>query len=165
MELFIDETKKSNQRLHCVQIKLDDVVVVKDWAESVASVIFLARNKAPKEDIKKYVENNFFLWSYLYRTCDEIRPTYKFDVSCQETVPEAITAFLEGQNFEDVIRTAVTLGGDCDTLTCIAGSIAEAFYGVPDNLKEECRKRLTPEMLEVLDKLDEIRKRNNLLVL
>ena len=103
------------------------------------------------------------LWSYLYRTCDEIRPTYKFDVSCQGTVPEAITAFLEGQNFEDVIRTAVTLGGDCDTLTCISGSIAEAFYGVPDNLKEECRKRVTPEMLEVIDKFDEIRKRNNLL--
>ena len=131
-------------------------------AESVASVIFLARNKTPKEDIKKYVENNFFY--DLYRTCDEIRPTYKFDVSCQGTVPEAITAFLEGQNFEDVIRTAVTLGGDCDTLTCIAGSMAEAFYGVPDNLKEECKKRVTPEMLEVIDKFDEIRKRNNLLV-
>ncbi len=78
-------------------------------AESVASVIFLARNNTPKEDIKKYVENNFFY--DLYRTCDEIKPTYKFDVSCQGTVPEAITAFLEGQNFEDVIRTAVTLGG------------------------------------------------------
>ena len=60
--------------------------------------------------------------------------------SCQETVPEAITAFLEGQSFEDVIRTAVALGGDCDTLTCIAGSMAEAFYGVPEKLKAECRK-------------------------
>ena len=62
-------------------------------------------------------------------------------------LPEAITAFLEGTCFEDVIRTAVSLGGDCDTLTCIAGSMAEAFYGVPEELKEECRKRITPEML------------------
>ena len=94
----------------------------------------------------------------LSRTTDEIRPGYYHDESCQKTVPEAIISFLEGDSFEDVIRTAVSLGGDCDTLTCIAGSIAEAFYGVPDNLKEECRKRITPEMLEVLDKFDKIRK-------
>lgn len=67
-----------------------------------------------------------------------------------ETVPEAITAFLEGESFEDVIRTAVSLGGDCDTLTAIAGSIAEGFYGVPDELKEECRKRLPEPLLAVL---------------
>lgn len=70
--------------------------------------------------------------------------------SCQETVPEAITAFLEGNDFEDVIRTAVSLGGDCDTLTCIASSIAEAFYGVPDYLKAECVKRLPADMAEIL---------------
>ena len=67
-----------------------------------------------------------------------------------ETVPEAITAFLEGDSFEDVIRTAVSLGGDCDTLTCIAGSIAEAFYGVSDDLKEECMSRLPQDLLGVL---------------
>ena len=129
-------------------------------AESVASVIFLARNKTSKEDIKKYVKSNF---GYdLSRTCDEIRHNYRFDETCQGTVPEAITAFLEGQDFEDVIRTAVTLGGDCDTLTCIAGSMAEAFYGVPENLKEECRKRLTPEILKVIDKFDEIREKNKI---
>ena len=86
---------------------------------------------------------------------DEIRPGYHHVESCQETVPEAITAFLEGKDFEDVIRTAVSLGGDCDTLTCIAGSIAEAFFGVPEEMKEECRKRLSPEMLEVLDRFEE----------
>ena len=69
-------------------------------------------------------------------------------------MPEAITAFLEGKDFEDVIRTAVSLGGDCDTLTCIAGSMAEAFYGVPDNLKEKCCRRLGDDMLEVLDRFD-----------
>lgn len=74
--------------------------------------------------------------------------------SCQETVPEAITAFLEGESFEDVIRTAVSLGGDCDTLTCIAGSMEEAFYGVPEELKQECRNRLPEQLLKVLLKFD-----------
>ena len=94
----------------------------------------------------------------LSRTIDEIRPSYHHVESCQETVPEAITAFLEGENFEDVSRTAVSLGGDCDTLTCIAGSIAEAFYGVPEDLKDECFLRIMPEMQEVLARLDEVRK-------
>ena len=61
---------------------------------------------------------------------------------------------MEGNNFEDVIRTAVSLGGDCDTLTCIAGSIAEAFYGVPEEMKAECRKRLPEDMLEVVDRFN-----------
>ena len=73
-------------------------------------------------------------------------------------MPEAITAFLEGTDFEDVIRTAVSLGGDCDTLACIAGSMAEAFYGVPEELKVECRKRIEPEMLEVLYRFSKVQK-------
>ena len=84
----------------------------------------------------------------------KVKYTYRYVESCQETVPEAITAFLEGQSFEDVIRTAVSLGGDCDTLTCIAGSMAEAFYGVPEELKVECRKRLPADLLEVLQQFD-----------
>ena len=119
-------------------------------AEAVASSIFLARTGSTKAEIKAYIQENFHY--DLSRTCDEIRPTYHHVESCQETVPEAITAFLEGESFEDVIRTAVSLGGDCDTLTCIAGSIAEAFYGVPEELKTECRSRLTPDILEVLQR-------------
>ena len=119
-------------------------------AEATAAAIFLARNGASKDEIREYVVNEF---GYdLSRTCDQIRPEYHHVESCQETVPEAITAFLEGKDFEDVIRTAVSLGGDCDTLTCIAGSIAEAFYGVPEDMKAECRRRLPKEMLEVLDR-------------
>ena len=72
--------------------------------------------------------------------------------SCQETVPEAITAFLEGTDFEDVIRTAVSLGGDCDTLTCIAGAMAEACYGIPQEIREEGRRRLPGDMLSVVDR-------------
>lgn len=117
-------------------------------AEATAAAIFLARTGKAKAEIKAYIEDHF---GYdLSRTCDEIRPTYRHVESCQETVPEAITAFLEGTSFEDVIRTAVSLGGDCDTLTCIAGSIAEGFYGVPEDLKAECRKRLPEPLLEVL---------------
>ena len=128
-------------------------------AECVASVIWMARNGKSKQEIREFVTDVF---GYdLSRTCDDIRPGYHHVESCQETVPEAITAFLEGESFEDVIRTAVSLGGDCDTLTCIAGSMAEAFYGVPEELKEECRKRITLEMWEVLSRFDEARKQMN----
>ena len=121
-------------------------------AEATASAIFLARTGSSKAEIKAYIEGHF---GYdLSRTCDEIRPGYHHVESCQETVPEAITAFLEGESFEDVIRTAVSLGGDCDTLTCIAGAIAEGFYGVPEDLKQECRNRLPAPLLEVLQRFD-----------
>lgn len=109
-------------------------------AEATASTIFLARTGSTKSDIKTYIEGKFHY--DLSRTCDEIRPSYHHVESCQQTVPEAITAFLEGDSFEDVIRTAVSLGGDCDTLTAIAGSIAEGFYGVPEELKKECENKL-----------------------
>ena len=122
-------------------------------AQSVASAIFLARTGKSKAEIKEYITNEF---GYdLSRTCDEIRPGYRHVESCQQTVPEAITAFLEGTDFEDVIRTAVSLGGDCDTLTCIAGSMAEAFYGVPEELKAECLKRIDPEMAQVITRFYE----------
>ena len=124
-------------------------------AACVAAVIFLLRNGKTKDEIRMFVTDAF---GYdLSRTCDEIRPGYRFDVSCQGTVPQAVTAFLEGNSFEDVIRTAVSLGGDCDTLTCIAGGMAEAMYGVPEELKEECRKRLEPDMVKVLDRFGEYR--------
>ena len=128
-------------------------------AESTAAAIFLARTGHTKSEIRDYISTNF---GYdLTRTCDEIRPNYFHVENCQRTVPEAITAFLEGEDFEDVIRTAVSLGGDCDTLTAIAGSIAEGFYGVPEHLKVECRKRLPEEMLRVLE-LFEIATSNSL---
>lgn len=121
-------------------------------AEATAAVIFLARTGTAKHQIKAYVENSF---GYdLSRSCDEIRPMYHHVASCQETVPEAITAFLEGTSFEDVIRTAVSLGGDCDTLTCIAGSMADACYGVPPELKTICKQYLTEDLLTVLERFD-----------
>lgn len=121
-------------------------------AQATAAAIYLARTGCTKEEIKIHIETTY---GYdLSRTCDEIRPNYRHVASCQETVPEAITAFLEGDSFEDVIRTAVSLGGDCDTLTCIAGSIAEAFYGVPTELKEICRQYLPEDLLTVLSNFE-----------
>lgn len=117
-------------------------------AEAISSAIYLARTGGSKEEIKAYIEKEF---GYdLSRTCDEIRPTYKFDVSCQGSVPEAIIAFLEGENFEDVVRTAISLGGDSDTIGAMAGSIAEAFYGVPDELKKKCQEILPKDLRETL---------------
>ena len=119
-------------------------------AEAVAACIFMARTGCTKEEIKGYVESTFHY--DLSRTVDEIKPGYSFDVSCQGSVPESIICFLEGDSFESAVRNAVYLGGDTDTMGAIAGSIAEAYYGVPESLKEECRKRVTPEMLKVLTK-------------
>ena len=124
-------------------------------AEATAAAIYLARTGSTKAQIKTYIQENFHY--DLSRTCDQIRPGYRHVESCQETVPEAITAFLEGESFEDVIRTAVSLGGDCDTLTCIAGSMAEGFYGVPEELKAECRNRLPEKLKRVLLAFEERR--------
>lgn len=118
-------------------------------AEATASAIFMARNGSSKEEIKKYIENEFHY--DLNRTLDEIRPSYHMDETCQKTVPEAIIAFLEATDFEDAIRNAVSLGGDTDTLGAITGSIAEAYYGIPEWLMTECRKRINKDMRVVLD--------------
>lgn len=118
-------------------------------AEVTASAIFMARNGSSKEEIKKYIENEFHY--DLNRTLDEIRPSYHMDETCQKTVPEAIIAFLEAKDFEDAIRNAVSLGGDTDTLGAITGSIAEAYYGIPEWLMTECRKRINRDMRVVLD--------------
>ena len=113
-------------------------------AQATAAAIFLARTGHSKPEIKRYVEQTF---GYdLSRTCDEIRPHYRHVETCQQTVPEAIIAFLESTGFEDALRNAVSLGGDSDTLACITGGIAEAFYGMPPELREETLKRLPEEM-------------------
>ena len=125
-------------------------------AEAAASAIWMARNGSSKNEIRAYIIQQF---KYdLSRTCDEIRPTYHHVESCQQTVPEAITVFLEGTDFEDVIRTAVSLGGDCDTLTCIAGGIAEAMYNVPAFMETECRNRLPKDMIAILDRFNSMKR-------
>lgn len=122
-------------------------------AEATAAAIFLARTGASKAEIRTYTEKEF---SYdLNFTCDEIRETYRFNETCMNTVPQAIVAFLDGQDFEDVIRTGVSIGGDTDTLCAIAGSIAEAFYRIPDGMVRKAGKFLSPELLQVTDRFYE----------
>lgn len=115
---------------------------------ATASAIFLARTGKSKVEIKAYIRSKF---GYeLDRSLDEIRPTYHFDISCQGTVPQAITAFLESTDFEDAIRKAISLGGDSDTLACITGGIAQAFYGgVPDFISQKVYDILDEPMRKV----------------
>ena len=117
-------------------------------AESTVAAIFLARTGHSKAEIKEYVEQEF---GYdLSRTLDEIRPGYRFDESCQGTVPQAIIAFLESTGFEDAIRNAISLGGDSDTLAAITGSIAEAAYGVPQWIQDKAWEYLDEPLRDVL---------------
>ena len=103
-------------------------------AQATAAAIFLARTGKSKDDIRSYISVKY---GYdLNRKLDEIRPVYDFDATCPGSVPEAIIAFLEGNSFEDVVRKAVSLGGDSDTIAAIAGSIAQAMYGIPDEIKQ-----------------------------
>ncbi len=122
-------------------------------AQAVAAAIFLARRGDGKPRIKEYISATF---GYdLSQTLDEIRPSYRFDETCQGSVPQAITAFLESTDFEDAVRKAVSLGGDSDTIACITGGIAQAFYGgVPEVIAAEVRKRLDPPLLRIVDEFN-----------
>jgi ADP-ribosylglycohydrolase len=115
-------------------------------AQAAASAIYLARNGNTKDEIKKYIVKTF---GYdLDRKIDEIRPIYHFDVSCQGSVPEAIIAFMESNNYENAVRLAVSIGGDSDTIGCITGGIAEAFYGqVPDIILKKVLEILPKEFV------------------
>ncbi|MGI6120274.1 MAG: ADP-ribosylglycohydrolase family protein [Desulfosporosinus sp.] len=122
-------------------------------AQATAATIFLAREGKSKHEIKAYIESKY---SYnLSRTLDEIRKNYQFYVSCQKTVPEAITAFLEGVDFEDAIRNAISLGGDSDTLAAITGSIAEAAYQVPEEIKRKALAFLDERLRKVYEQFSE----------
>lgn len=102
-------------------------------AQAVAAAILLARQNKSPEEIREYIQENFYDLDF---TLDEIRQSYTFDVSCQGSVPQAIVSFLESTSFEDTIRNAISIGGDSDTIAAIAGSIAEAYYGIPDHLQD-----------------------------
>ena len=118
--------------------------------QAVAAAIFMARQGNSKDKIKEYVSAQF---DYdLDQTLDQIRPQYHFDETCQGSVPQAIIAFLESENFEDAVRKAVSLGGDSDTIACITGGIAQAYYGeVPSFIEKKVRQILTPDLLAVVE--------------
>jgi ADP-ribosylglycohydrolase len=146
-----------DDRSELLRISRDFAAVTHDHPEGIkgaqatAFAINLARNGCAKVEIQNEISTWF---GYdLSKTLDQIRPSYVFDESCQKTVPPAIIAFLESNDYEDAVRKAISLGGDADTLACITGSIAEAFYGsVPDQIARETYQRLPDEFIQVMDK-------------
>ncbi len=119
-------------------------------AQAIATSVFLCKQGKSKQEIKEYVEKAF---DYnLDRTIAEIRPRYEYDVSCQGSVPEAIIAFLEGNSFDEVIRLAISLGGDSDTIGAMAGAIAACMYPIPDDIAKRCDDILTDDLRKIKDK-------------
>ena len=123
-------------------------------AQATAAAIIMARQGKTKREISEYVEKSF---GYdLSRTLDQIRPTFTFDETCQRTVPEAITCFMEGKDYEDVVRLAVTLAGDADTLAAIAGSISSAIDDVPNDITQPVIARLSEDFCVTLLRFNEL---------
>lgn len=116
-------------------------------AQAVAAAVYLARTGADKEEIQDYIAANFYDLDF---TLEEIRPGYRADLRCEGSVPQAIRCFLEGEDFEDTIRNAVSLGGDGDTQAAIAGSIAEAFFGIPEDLFDEAMAHVDDALSEYI---------------
>ncbi len=106
-------------------------------AQAVAAAVYLARVGATKDEIRSYIEEKYYSLDF---TVEQIRPSYKYDMTCRGSVPQAIVCFLDSHGFEDAIRNAISLGGDGDTQAAIAGAIAEAFYSIPEELQEEVFK-------------------------
>lgn len=124
-------------------------------AQATALAIFLAREGADKSEIRRQIQHRF---DYnLNRSTDDIRPDYVFDVSCQGSVPESIIAFLESEDFEDAVRLAISLGGDSDTMGCIAGGIAQAYYGrIPEKIIDSVKQRLPEAFVNVIDQFNAV---------
>lgn len=127
-------------------------------AKAIAASVFLAKNGCSKENIFEYISKKYYDLNF---TIDEIREDYKFDVSCQGSVPQAIKAFLEGKDFEDVVRLSVSLGGDSDTIAAMAASIAEGYYGIPKYISDKTKSYLTEDLIEILNDFDVARKQIN----
>lgn len=128
-------------------------------AQATAAAIFMARTGSTKEEIRRYISENF---GYdMNRTCDDIRPTYSFDGSCQGTVPESIIAFLDSKDYEDAIRLCISLGGDADTMGAITGAIAGAYYHkMPYDLYEFALNKLPDDIKGIIKQFDSEHARN-----
>jgi ADP-ribosylglycohydrolase len=117
-------------------------------AQATAVAIYLARTGSDKQAIRRHLAE---LFGYELSTpLDAIRETYEFDISCQGSVPQSIVAFLEAEDFEDAIRNAISLGGDADTMACIAGGIAEAYWGVPEEIEQQTLSYLDGQLRGVV---------------
>ncbi len=123
-------------------------------AQATAAAVFLAKIKTSKKDIREYLALRF---GYdLDFSLENIRPRYEFNATCQGSVPQAIVAFLESEDFEDAVRLAISIGGDSDTIACIAGGIAAAYYKhIPEEIADPVQNRLPPEFIEIMERFDE----------
>lgn len=122
-------------------------------AQAVAGAVYMARYGSNKRQIKAFLEGFGY---HMDRSCDEIRKGYKHDESCQGTIPEAMTAFIESKDFEDCLKLNISLGGDADTMGAIAGAVAEAYYGIPEWMIIECRDRLPKDMRNIIDEFERV---------
>ena len=147
----VDEVLQEAQK--CAEVTHNHPEGIKG-AQATALAIFLARTGSSKANIKQEIADRF---AYdLNRTIADIRPNYSFDISCQGTVPEAILAFLESKNFEDAVRIGISLGGDSDTIGCITGGIAQAYYTeIPPTIISYVRKVLPDEFLSIIDEFSD----------
>lgn len=121
-------------------------------AEATAVCVFFAQQGKSKDEIKAYVREHYYPLDF---TLDEIRPGYSFDVSCQGSVPQALEAFFESTSFEDAIRNAISIGGDSDTIGAICGAVAEAFYGVSDEIRAKAMTFLSQHLADVLKRVED----------
>lgn len=120
-------------------------------AEAIAVAIFLATNGRSKDYIKNYISSFYYPMNF---TIDEIRERYAFDASCQGSVPQALEAFFESTDFEDAIRNAISIGGDSDTIAAMCGGIADAYYGIPDDILNQAREYLNPDLKDIIDRFE-----------
>lgn len=120
-------------------------------AQAITACVYFAQKGESKETIKEYINKNFYPMDF---ALNDIRESYVFDVTCQGSVPQAIMCFLEGENFEDVIRNAVSLGGDSDTIGAMAGGIAQAYFGIPEDIKSYTLEFLYDDLVYILDEFN-----------
>ena len=123
-------------------------------AEAVSSAIYLARTGKTLDEIRDYITERYYRIDF---TLDEIRPSYHFDVSCQGSVPQAFAALFESSGFEDAIRNAISIGGDSDTIAAITGGMAEAYYGVSEEIRQQAFEFLDADLSNVIQKFEEMK--------
>jgi ADP-ribosylglycohydrolase len=149
-----NNARRDRWRYHRVGLRGQGGLAVRKNAEqATAAAVFLARTGESKDQIRDYVQRRF---GYnLEPRIDDLRPRFTFEVSCRSTVPAAIIAFLESADYEHAVRLAVSLGGDSDTIACITGGIAQAYYGqVPPTIREQALARLNDELRAIVDEFE-----------
>ncbi len=143
----IEETRKVAR--YSAEVSHNHIEGIKG-AECTASVIYLARTKHSKEEIKEYIDSEF---AYDYsETLEEMRQRHEHVETCMDSLPKALRSFFDGKTYEDVIRNAVSLGGDTDTLAAIAGAMAEAYYGIDEDIKNKGMKFIPNEFIEIINR-------------